>query len=510
MTAMTRANVARRHGDDFQARWFWLKAVSLLDPLSPVIRAGYESGPRGFDDTWVAYDPALAPPDHEGRTILRRHMQCKWHTTAGTFGYADLAGHDFINAKRHSLLSRALAAQQTHAADGVGSRFELVTNWRVAAADPLLDLIRKEHNHIDLDRLFDQTTDQSRMGKVRKLWCDHIGLDHAGLRLLARTLGIMETPESLESLRERLDERFATVGLKRIPAGETGFPYDDIIFKLAAQDRIEFDRASFRVLCEREKLFDPSGRPEKSMTLGVRSFLHPIDNLEERCLDILDFVPLFDGRYIRNEDDWQGRILPALRTAMINAGRSADAVRLILDAHASLAFAAGSVLNVKSGKRIEIEQRMGGRRFWSAEDVPTDAVWPKFSFDEQVHDSGKSDVAVAISLTHDVSQSVHAFVSVHRPHIGRTLRCQPNGGSSQISVRCGRHAWMLAESVVREIRRLRDAGLARGRVHVFIAAPNGFTFFLGQQQKALGPVALYEWDFEGLRGRSYMPSVEID
>jgi hypothetical protein len=32
---------------------------------------------------------------------------------------------------------------------------------------------------------------------------------------------------------------------------------------------------------------------------------------------------------------------------------------------------------------------------------------------------------------------------------------------------------------------------------------NVFAFFLGQNHVALGPCAVYEWDFEGLRGGSY-------
>lgn len=321
---------------------------------------------------------------------------------------------------------------------------------------------------------------------------------------------IAERPESLESLRDRLDDRFAAVGMRRVLPDETAFIYDDLIPKLLGQGRIEFDRNSFRTLCDRERLMDPTGKTKDMITIGVRSFVHPIDNLDERCPRIIDFLSQFDGRYIRNEPDWQASILPRLADFLRAAAREADELRVMLDAHASLAFAAGSVLNVKSGKRIEIEQRMGGRRFWSADDVPADPAWPKLSFGEQAHDSGKSDLAVAIGLTHDVSQGVRAFVSAHRPAIGRTLHCRPEGGNSQISVRCGRHAWMLAESVVREIRRLRDEGHVGGRVHIFIAGPNAFTFFLGQQQKAIGPAALYEWDFEGLRGRTYMPSLTID
>lgn len=507
---MTTANVARRHGDDFQARLFWLKASSLLDPKSPIIKVVYESGPKGFDDICVEYDPAGAPLDHHGIPVLRRHTQCKWHTTAGVFGHDDLPLPSFINAQTHSLLQRSHAAQIAYAPDGTGSQFELVTNWRLKAEDPLIDLIRKQADAIDLGRLFDGTTDASRMGKVRKLWRQHLGIDDASLRLATRTMIIAERPESLESLRERLDDRFAAVGMRREPAGQTAFIYDDLVAKLLAQGRIEFDRNSFRILCDRERLMDPSGTPKQMLTIGIRSFVHPIDNLDERCPRIIDFLSHFDGRYIRDEAAWQTQIVPALTGFLQAAAREADHLRVMLDAHASLAFAAGSILNVKSGKRIEIEQRTGGRRFWSAEDAMPESGWPQLSFEEKVHDSQRGDVALAIGLTHDNAEGVRAFIAAHRPEIGRTLYCRPEGGNSQISVRCGRHAWMLAESVVQQVRRMRDSGELRGRVHIFVAGPNGFTFFLGQQQKAMGAVALYEWDFEGRRGRTYMPSVMLD
>ena len=103
---------------------------------------------------------------------------------------------------------------------------------------------------------------------------------------------------------------------------------------------------------------------------------------------MLNLVPYFDGRYIRNEADWQDRIFPALREFVLEAARSSDHLRLVLDAHVSLAFAVGAILNVKSGKRIEIEQRTGGRRFWSMDDQPADPDWPAFDFDEEVRRCG--------------------------------------------------------------------------------------------------------------------------
>ena len=121
--------------------------------------------------------------------------------------------------------------------DGLGVRFKLVTNWRLRRNDPLARVILMQSQALDLACLFDGTTDASAMGTIRKLWREHLGLDEDALRLVARTLGVTLRLESAEELRDRLNDRFAAVGLIRIPASEASFIYDDLIGKLHAQGR---------------------------------------------------------------------------------------------------------------------------------------------------------------------------------------------------------------------------------------------------------------------------------
>lgn len=505
---MTRANVARQHGDTFQARLFWLKAVNLLDDRSPIRLVAYETGPKSFDDILVEYDPAAAPPDHDGHPIGRRHIQCKWHATAGSFGYADLVDPGFINAERFSILERARQALEA-VDDGQRCRFELVTNWRLAAGDPLQTLVRKESNALDARRLEEGKTDRSRMGKVRRVWREHLGTDDAQLREIANVLTIGEMPESLERLRELLDERFSHFGMRRIPASESAFLYDDLAAKLLAQGRCVFDRDSFRELCAQEGLLTEVTRKPSKPAIGVRSFMHPINPMEERCDEFVNFVPLFDGRYIRNPADWNDRLLPELEKFVVGKARAADEVRLVIDAHVSLAVATGSVLGVKSGKNIEIEQRTSGRRFWSMADHPVDHQWPQLKPRFEALDTKRPDLALAIGLTHGISAAVDAFVKRALPQVGAILQFEPEGGPSQLAVRCGRHAWILAESVVQQTRVHRAERDDGGMVHLFIAGPNGFAFFLGQQRQALGPVRVYEWDFDGRQGGSYSLGVSL-
>jgi hypothetical protein len=498
---MTQAVVARKHGDDFQARLFWLHAALLLDPNGPVIRVGYETGPKAFDDVLVEYNPARAPQDHHGLPVLRDHFQCKWHVKPGEFGYADLTHPSFTNATSQSFLQRARNAQMQHAPQGTGARFKLVTNWRPAAADPLAKIIQMQWHALDLDALFDGTTDASAMGKLRKAWREHLAADDAALRRVARTLGISVRLDSGDDLRAWLNDRFAAVGMLRVPPDEAGFFYDDVIAKLHAQGRSSFDRRSFKDMCASEKLLD-DGRGKNPVTVGVRSFMHPFDNLETRCDQTLNLVPHFDGRYIRDPADWTARVLPELRAFIVAAAHANDHLRLVVDAHVSLAFGVGALLDVKSGKTIEIEQRTAGRRFWAPDDLPEDPAWPGLTFAEESLAGSGNDIAVAIGLTHDNGSAVRQFIQT-MPEIGHLVLVTPEGGPSRSSVKCGRHAAMLADAVTARLRATHRPDDGQRTTHLFMAGPNAFAFFLGQHHVALGPAAVYEWDFEGRRGGSY-------
>jgi hypothetical protein len=393
---VTQAVVARRDGDAFQARLFWRKAACLLDPESPIVQVGFEIGPKGFDDIWIEYRPHHGVLDQEGRPLLREHLQCKWHVSPDNYGHAQVIDPAFINANARSLLQRAFAAQQAYAPDGYGVRFRLVSNWRIDRQDLLKRLIHTRSNTLRLDRLFGTGTDDSGMGRVRKLWREHLGIDDAQLRLFARTLGFSEATDSLDDLRDALDPLFRIVGLRRVPPHQSAFIYDEIAFRWLAQGRLVFDRAGLRAACEREGLIND--RPgDTPIVYGVKSFEHPVDRLEDRCAAVLDLVPEFDDRFIRSEADWAAVLYPALNVFWLDAAKKTSRLRLSLDAHLTLAFATGSVLNIKSGKFVELEQRTIGRSVWWADDVPHNPAWPKWVFDVETLPGGGTDIAVAVT-----------------------------------------------------------------------------------------------------------------
>jgi hypothetical protein len=503
---MTQAVNVIRDGLAFQARQFWLRAASLLDPISPVVRIGFESGPKAFDDLWVQYAPGRGPRASSGQFVQREHFQCKWHVTASGYGYADLIRPAFIGATSASLLERAYAAQRLHANDGHGVRYTLVTNWHPDGNDPLRDLVNTTTSALRLKSLFGTLTDDSRMGAVRKAWREHLAIDDSALRAFLESLGFIQWAIPPESDRGWLNSAFQVAGLRTVNAHESSFPHEDLVFRWMAQNRQEFDAKTLRQACREEGLTEEA-KP-RPVAFGIKSFEHSIDRLDDRCVEVLDLVSAFDDRFIHDSEAWSSSLYPKLQNFIIEAAKAHPSLRLAMDAHTTLAFAAGSVLNVKSGRDVELEQRSPSRTVWRPDEPEADIEWPVL--DITLIELGREGehIAVAIGLTHDIGDAVQMFVEQNLSDVSRILVCQPPNGAGHAAVRNGRHAAMIADHLLDAINATRTAGTQR-TVHLFIAAPNAFTFMLGQRQGGMGPTALYEFDFSGERTGTYEASLSL-
>lgn len=172
-------------------------------------------------------------------------------------------------------------------------------------------------------------------------------------------------------------------------------------------------------------------------------------------------------------------IYPKLQAFLLKAAGDYTSLRLALDAHITLAVAAGSILNVKSGRTIELEQRTNGRKIWSSEDIQPDLTWGVWSATTEDADASASDLLVTVGLSTDPWPMVQAYVKRHEIAYTRRLSVVPTTGTGAASVRSGRHAVALADDLVSQISLLRASGVFTGKVHLFMAVPNGFSFFLG-------------------------------
>jgi len=496
---MADAVVANWDGHDYQARVFWVRAAELRrrDKIH-VVEVSYETdGPKGFDDVVVRYLPA-----RKGRRsfeIAAEHYQVKFHVNeGGRFGYADLIEPEFIGATKVSFLKRLRDAVRR---SPPGSTFWLITIDRIRDDAPLSELFSGRDSSLDVDKLRVGKTDGSRMGAVRALWREHLELDtDEELYEILDRLHIKHGAKNLEEMRDEVDSAFYTANLKG-GANTWEFSLDGVIKGLKAVGKNRFTRDEFEAFVRERgwiRTDDDDRHPVTIRSFGDAWTGH-LSSPSESDLSLLD---MFDERHLKPGADWSSTVQPEVTSFLTKVRQDHKRIRLTLEAHATIAFLAGALLHPKSGVDVEVLQK--GRAptsIWRADDQTSG---PGFSVEERVLGDGP-DVALVVSLARTALPDVEDHVQRHPGQIGKILHFVPAAGHGQSSVRGGEHAAALADQIADAISDLRLRSPTK--VHVFVAGPNAFSFFLGQHREALGNVVLYEYDFGDTR--QYQPSFEI-
>jgi hypothetical protein len=233
--------------------------------------------------------------------------------------------------------------------------------------------------------------------------------------------------------------------------------------------------------------------------------------MEKRDDAVLDLAPWFDGRFIHQPEQRQMEVYPRLREFLDKERSQRRPLLLDFAAHASVAFAAGWILEAKSGADVRVRQRTKdhGEREWYAADgsAPEVPLW----LDRPDIQLSKKAPAVALALAvsvPEVAGHVEAFIRSKKLPVGRIIDAVvPEPGPH--AVLGGAHALRLAETLLPRLL-LRHPHERSGKLHLFCSAPNALVFYLGQIARSLGRVVLYEFAFEteDSYGR-YQPSIEL-
>ena len=472
---MADAVTARWHGDNYQARVFWENALNLLDDQSCVVEVTFEAnGPKSFDDVVVHYEPPVARsgPDR----VSAEYHQIKWHVeTGGRFGYEDLVRPDFIGAKSVSLLQRLKDAHGKVPARE-SANFTFLTTY-----------------------------------KVRRLWRDHLGLENNDeLKALLRGFRVIEGYRTLDELRSQINFKAKVVGVMGMSASESDFRYDELARQLKVRQLNALTRETLIQFCRDEGLLmeNPAGA-DIALPIAVRSFLGPSADVSDATPEnTLLLTDEFRQRYLQDGRDWQRDIRPRVEGFLRAAVRRSSRIKLILDAHASIAFLAGAILDVKSAVVVQLVQKgRVGYRLWLADDG-TDTATERFTVSNHHIGTGR-DIAVAIGIAQPVEVQARQYIAKQLHDVGQLLTFILPGGTGHQLVAGGGHAAALAEQVAGAIRQAKQND-PDAFVHIFAAVPNSMMFYLGQHHQAIAPCIVYEFDFDRRGNKTYQPSFAIE
>ncbi len=500
---------ARQQGDTYQERAFWLYACRLFRRHTTVAKVGYEiTDVPHFDDVAVIYSEPIL--NVRGEPISADYYQFRWHSDqAGSLTCDAMIDPSFMNSQRTSLLQRLHEAVTTTTTRSQCGRFTFVTTWGVPQSDALAKLISGRDNEIRLDTLFDSGS-ASRFKKLRQKWSAHLDVDEVELRRTLACLRLYVNSPSLDALTRRLSDDLVTAGLRPIEYGKRSHPYESLIRRLHAEGRSIFSMTDIQSICEQEELWVGTDIDHDTPLVGIRSFLRFAEHMEDEVDHMLDLVGLFDGRQIEAEEHWNAEVGPRIHEFITGTVAPLGRFRLQLSAHSSIAFAAGYELDPKSGVTISLLQNSaGGSSVWELSATSAahrENLWKVSELD--INQEG-CDVGIVLSVTHNACTEVLDYVQGHLPQVGRMLvfTVQPDVGPT--SVTDGYHAWDLAREVVSVVREKRPQHAAMGPLHVFGAAPNGLIFFLGRLARSLGPIQLYEHEFESDQPVRYRQSLSL-
>ena len=232
------------------------------------------------------------------------------------------------------------------------------------------------------------------------------------------------------------------------------------------------------------------------------------EHMEDETADMLCLVRYFDGRNVHQSHFWTTNIFPEIDRFISKHRATNEPALLMLDAHASIAFAAGYCLGAKSGADIALVQRTrSSREVWNTQ-RSINSDYPGWSITETARRSKGREVALSISVTHDAVLDVKDYVDRLTPNVHRIIACniQPRPGPG--SLVDANHALFLVEELTALLkRRTRDERTAR--LHIFASAPNAFMFFLGQMANGFGQCTMYEYDFDNNELGAYHASISF-
>ena len=156
---------ARLRGDDYQHLWSWFYVLELLMPQKHVQAVYVEDSSAGsFDDVTIRKTVDVAEPDC--------FYQIKYHVDQrGEYSTQKLVA--FKNSTS-SILSKfwnswKVVSQQRHSRS---IELYLLSNWVWSSSDKIKDCISGKDNSIH--NKFLAASDRSEIGKLRKIWKDHL------------------------------------------------------------------------------------------------------------------------------------------------------------------------------------------------------------------------------------------------------------------------------------------------------------------------------------------------
>lgn len=269
------------------------------------------------------------------------------------------------------------------------------------------------------------------------------------------------------------------------------------------------DRKTFDENLEKRIFMVADKYSPKRISISIQSFTRGTVMLEDitKCLS---FIEMFEERNLKSKYDWNNDIYEVMKKFLLTNTNNKDAYKIYLDTHISLAFAAGRVLDSKSGINVFPMQKSAtnGIELWDVK-LSSQRNNSNWDISHEIFDESQLDSVLILNVTHPIYNDVVRYIKEKNLSVRRIINCTPNKvGATNFSIEDGNHAADLANSVCSAIAE-RSIEERRATLHIFASAPSAFMFFLGQNSRGFGKCVLYEYDYEQRGSCSYSKSISF-
>jgi len=236
--------------------------------------------------------------------------------------------------------------------------------------------------------------------------------------------------------------------------------------------------------------------------IEIRSF--PEDFRNNKVDETLDLTKFFDTRYIKKEKYWNNEIYNELNNFISKRNRK-NSYGVYFEAHLSIVFMVGRLLNYKKGIDAFPIQKHDGLKKWD----PDNETYNKsnlWNIEEKDLNNKGGDVALVIGITRKILYNVVKFIENKQLNIEQIAYFEIKENIGVDAVKNGAHGKKLANELSNVVS---EKNFNDKRIHIFASCPSGFMYYLGQRLINFNKITLYEHDFDKKTGDIYFKSFEL-
>lgn len=251
---MNKSVNARQDGDEYQHLYFWYYAMKMFDSAERIERIEYESNEiKYFEDIVVFYDKESFPKDYLNNPISKEFIQIKYHVrNTDLLSMDNLMNEKYINAQT-SILERLKELNKNFTPNDI--HYIFLTPNDIDSNDELYQLISNKEGQILLEKLFDNTTDRSRMGKVRKKFREHLNCTDDELKEILMPFRFKKG-YIMDDLIDRINDKLSFYGFEIIDNSSNINKYTTLIKTWHSKNQTVFTKEFIMKECKNEGLIE--------------------------------------------------------------------------------------------------------------------------------------------------------------------------------------------------------------------------------------------------------------